>query len=113
MHSLGFLPYRCTFPLQMNKEQVVMTNDRQQLGKYRILAELGRGGFATVYKALDTNLNREVALKVLHPQLLTDPHFVQQFRQEARTLAGLRHPHIVVIHDIGEAEARSFIAMEL
>jgi serine/threonine protein kinase/sugar lactone lactonase YvrE len=90
-----------------------MADETILLGKYRILAELGRGGFATVYKALDTTLNREVALKILHPQLLADPHFVRQFRQEAQTVAGLRHQHIITIYEISEADGRIFIAMEL
>src|SRR5690349_15424301 len=90
-----------------------MTDRLQQLGKYRILAELGAGGFATVYKAVDTTLDREVALKILHPPLLTDQRFVQNFRQEAKTLAALRHPQIVTIFEVGEADGRLFIAMDL
>ena len=85
----------------------------QQLGKYEILGQIGRGGFATVYRALDTTLGREVALKILHPQLLTDTAFVGRFQHEARTLAGLRHPHIVTIYEVGEVEGQLFIAMEL
>jgi branched-chain amino acid transport system substrate-binding protein len=84
-----------------------------QLGKYRILDELGSGGFATVYKAVDTTLDREVALKILHPPLLADRRFVQSFRQEARTLAALRHPQIITIYEVGEIEGRLFIAMDL
>lgn len=90
-----------------------MTSDIRTLGKYQILDELGRGGFATVYRALDPTLDREVALKVLHPQLLTDPAFVARFRQEARALANLRHPQIVTVYEVGEADGRLFIAMEL
>ena len=85
----------------------------QTLGRYTVRAEIGRGGFATVYQALDTSLNREVALKVLHPQLLTDRSFVERFRKEARTLANLRHPHIVTVYEVNEVEGRLFIAMEL
>lgn len=83
------------------------------LGRYIIQAELGKGGFATVFRALDTSLNREVALKILHPQLLADRSFVERFRKEARTLASLRHAHIVTIYEVSEAEGRVFIAMEL
>ena len=62
----------------------------QTLGKYRILREIGRGGFSVVYHALDTSLkNRPVALKVLHPQLLVDPVFIQRFHQEAGVAANL------------------------
>src|SRR2546423_13560349 len=90
-----------------------MSESTQQFGKYRILGELGRGGFATVYRPVDTTLEREVALKILHPQLLADSAFVQRFRQEARTLAALRHPQIITIYEVGEAEGRLFIAMDL
>ncbi len=90
-----------------------MTEETQQLGKYRILDELGRGAFATVYRALDTTLDREVALKILHPQLLTDPTFVERFKREARAMADLTHPHIVTVYEIGEVEGRLFIAMTL
>ena len=90
-----------------------MTTPSQTLGKYRILEELGRGGFATVYRAEDTTLGREVALKILHPQLLTDPGWVERFHREARAIAQLRHPHIVTIYEIGEAEGRLYIAMDL
>jgi eukaryotic-like serine/threonine-protein kinase len=85
----------------------------QQFGKYQIIEELGRGGFATVYRARDITLDRDVALKILHPQLLTDSVFVQRFRQEARTLATLRHPNIVTIYEVSEIEGRLFIAAEL
>jgi alpha-glucoside transport system substrate-binding protein len=85
----------------------------QTLGRYTIRAEIGRGGFATVYQALDASLNREVALKVLHPQMSADRTFVERFRKEARTLAGLRHPHIITVYEVSEVEGRLFIAMEL
>ncbi len=90
-----------------------MSDQPRQMGKYGILAEVGRGAFATVYRALDPTLNRPVALKVLHPQLLTDPAFVARFQREAQALAGLRHPHIVTVYEVGEAQGRLFIAMEL
>jgi serine/threonine protein kinase len=83
----------------------------KRIGKYEILDEIGRGGFAVVYSARDTELDRVVALKVLHPQLTTDPRFIQRFRQEARTAAGLRHPHIVTIHDVGEEAGQHYLAM--
>ena len=90
-----------------------MSQPAPQLGKYRILGEVGRGGFATVYRALDTSLGREVALKLLHPALLTDSAFVSQFHREASTVAGLDHPHIVPIHEVDQREGRLYIAMKL
>lgn len=84
-----------------------------QLGKYRILGEIGKGGFATVYRALDTTLDREVALKVLDPLLMRDATWVTRFQREAKAVARLKHPHIVTIYEIGEAEGRLHIAMEL
>ncbi len=90
-----------------------MTPDVETLGKYQLLEELGRGGFATVYRALNTSLDREEALKVLHPQLLVDPGFVARFLREARAIANLRHPHIVTVYEVGNADGRLFIAMEL
>jgi tRNA A-37 threonylcarbamoyl transferase component Bud32 len=92
---------------------MLVGDDMQRLGKYCILEELGRGAFATVYRALDTTLDRKVALKVLHPQLLTDPTFAERIKREARAMADLRHPHIVTVYEISEAEGRLFIAMEL
>jgi predicted Ser/Thr protein kinase len=84
----------------------------QTLGKYKILQELGKGGFATVYRALDTTLDREVALKVLNPLLMRDETWVARFRHEARAVARLKQPHIVHIYEVGEAEGRLFITME-
>ena len=84
----------------------------QQLGKYEILEELGRGGFGVVYKARDTKLNRSVALKVLMPQLTADPAFVAQFHREAQLVARLDHPHIVTVYDVGEEQGQHYIAMQ-
>ncbi|MCK4314898.1 MAG: protein kinase [Anaerolineae bacterium] len=83
-----------------------------KLGKYEILEEIGRGGFAVVYKARDTVLDRVVALKVPHPYWTADPGFAARFRQEARTAANLRHSNIVTVYDTGEAEGQLYIAME-
>lgn len=85
----------------------------QQLGKYQIHAELGRGAFATVYQTLDTTLDREVALKILHPALLTDPTFIDRFKHEARAMASLDHPHIATVYEIGETEERVYISLYL
>lgn len=81
------------------------------LGKYEILEELGRGGFGIVYKAKDTVLNRLVAIKVLHPNLVNDPTFLVRFKQEAQIAAQLDHPNLVPVYDFGQEEGRYYIAM--
>ncbi len=82
-------------------------------GRYRVLDELGRGGMATVYRARDEVLERDVALKVLHSHLATDPTFLERFRREARAAAALSHPHVVSIFDWGESEEGSYLVLEL
>src|SRR5689334_6181352 len=85
---------------------------QQNLGKYTIVRELGRGGFATVYLAHDTKLHRDVALKILHPALLSDPVFVTSFEKEAHAIAQFDHPHIATIYDFGESQGRIYIAAQ-
>ncbi len=80
---------------------------------YTIVRELGRGGSATVFLAVHNRLNRRVALKVLHGALAADPRLGQRFLREARIVAKLSHPHIVPVHDVGEAPDGSYyMAME-
>ena len=83
----------------------------RQLGKYTILEELGRGGFGTVYRATDNVLDREVAIKLLHPQLMVEMNFAERFRKEAKLVARIEHSNIVTIYDLGEQEGRVYIAM--
>jgi len=83
------------------------------LEQYKVLDELGRGGMGVVYRALDTRLGREVALKVLGHGAAADPEAERRFRQEARAAASLAHPAVSVVYGIGEAEGAIFIAMEL
>jgi len=92
-----------------------MTKPEQELrlGKYTIQGELGRGGFATVYQAHDTVLRRDVALKLLHPSLLTDPAFVTRFENDARATAQLDHPRIATIYELGHHDGRMFMAIQL
>lgn len=82
------------------------------IGRYQIQEEIGRGGMARVYRALDPSLQRMVALKVLSPQLAVDPEFAERFQREAITAANLRHPNIVLIFDVGEEDGLRYIAME-
>jgi LuxR family maltose regulon positive regulatory protein len=84
-----------------------------KLGRYEILEEVGQGGFAVVYRARDRQLDRLVALKELRPMLLADPSSVKNFRQEARNIARLDHPHVVTIYDVYEVHQRLFIVMQL
>ncbi len=81
------------------------------IGKYEILTELGRGGFATVYQARDTRLGRVVALKVLHPGYGEKSEVTQRFLNEARQVAQLQHPNIVPVFDVGEADGQLYLAM--
>lgn len=83
----------------------------EKLGRYEILEELGNGGFGTVFKARDKDLDRPVAIKILHPHLVNQSGFIERFYQEARAAAKLEHPYIVPIHEVGEAEGRHFIVM--
>jgi serine/threonine protein kinase/tetratricopeptide (TPR) repeat protein len=83
------------------------------LGSYEILAPLGSGGMGVVYRARDTRLNREVAVKVLSPTFADDPNRLMRFRREAHVLASLNHPNIVTIYDIGQEGRTVYIAMEL
>jgi eukaryotic-like serine/threonine-protein kinase len=83
-------------------------------GRYRFVRRLGRGGMGVVYEALDTQLQRVVAVKVIRPELMTSPDAFSRFRREATTAAGLRHPAIVDVYDFGVADdGRTYLVMEL
>ena len=84
-----------------------------RLGAYEIVAPLGEGGMGEVYRARDTRLGREVALKVLPANLTHDPERRQRFEREARAAAGVNHPHIVTLYAVEEAEGVLFLTMEL
>jgi beta-lactam-binding protein with PASTA domain/predicted Ser/Thr protein kinase len=80
--------------------------------RYRVLSHLADGGMASVYLALDTRLDREVAIKVMRPGLAQDEAFVSRFRREARSAARLSHPNVVAVYDQGEDDGHVFLAME-
>ena len=84
-----------------------------KLGPYEILAPLGAGGMGEVYRARDTRLGREVAIKVLPAEISSDAGRLARFEQEARSASALNHPNIVTVHDVGRSDATSYIAMEL
>src|SRR5215471_6425027 len=83
------------------------------LNHYIVESKLGSGGMGEVYRATDTNLRREVAIKILSPALAQDSEYLQRFRREARLLASLNHPNIATVYGLEEAQGDIFIAMEL
>ena len=84
----------------------------KRLGKYEITEELGRGGMAVVYKAIDDSLGRTVALKVLNQEACSDPGATTRFEREAQVTARLNHPNIIKIFDIGRSSGSVYFAME-
>ncbi len=84
----------------------------ENVGRYRIVEQLGQGGMATVYKAYHAELDRYVALKVLHPAFLEEASFLARFQREARVVAKLEHPNIVPIYDYAEHEGRPYLVMK-
>ncbi len=80
--------------------------------RYALLELLGQGGMATIYRATDTQLGREVAVKLLRPEYLKDPDFSSRFRLEAQSAASLSHPNVVTVYDYGEDPSGPFIVME-
>jgi serine/threonine protein kinase len=85
----------------------------QQLGYFKLLEEIGRGGMGSVWRALDPTLNREVAIKVLREEMARDPKFMADFLQEARNAAAISHPHIAQVYLVGDAGGQYYIVMEL
>ncbi|MFH1915517.1 MAG: serine/threonine-protein kinase, partial [Pseudomonadota bacterium] len=84
-----------------------------ELGKYRIIRQIGQGGMALVFEAEDVELGRRVALKLLPPTLALDPERVARFMKEVRNSAALSHPHIVPVYDVGEGDGFHFYTMAL
>ena len=82
-------------------------------GRYRLVELLGQGGMATIYRARDSQLDRDVAVKLLRSELGSDPDFLARFRDEARAAASLNHPNIVSVFDFGEEASGPYIVMEL
>src|SRR5437867_1403881 len=83
------------------------------IGRYEILAPLGAGGMGQVFRARDTRLGREVAIKIVAPDLAGDPAALAQFEREARAVAALSHPNIVALYDLVTEGDMTFAVMEL
>src|SRR5262245_44015728 len=83
-----------------------------EIGHYRVVRLLGKGGMGEVYLADDTRLQRQVALKILDPAVAADPDRRERFSREARAAAALNHPNIVTIHSVEEADGHAFLTLE-
>src|SRR5947207_11472544 len=84
-----------------------------QLGSYEITALLGKGGMGEVYRARDSNLKRDVAIKILPDEFSRDPDRVSRFQREAEVLASLNHPNIAAIYDLQQASGTRYLVLEL
>ena len=89
------------------------THPGQTLSHYRLIEKIGEGGMSEVWKAVDTSLDREVAIKLLPRDFRDDPDRLARFEKEAKVVAALNHPNIVTIHSIEEHDGEHFITMEL
>src|SRR5713226_3078089 len=90
----------------------MLLNPGTKLGPYEIQSPLGAGGMGEVYRARDTRLERDVAIKILPAQLSSDPVRKQRFEREAKTISSLNHPHICVLYDVGHQDGTDYLVME-
>src|SRR4029077_9680210 len=100
-------------PNAEENEQTVTEIGSTLGGRYRLLELLGQGGMATIYRARDAQLERDVAVKLLRPEFRQDPDFLSRFRDEARAAASLSNPNVVQVFDFGEDASGPYIVMEL
>lgn len=98
--------------LTLVEESMEALRKEKILSGYRLEKRIGRGGMGTVFRATQLSLDREVALKVLSPDLVKDDSFVQQFQREARAAGAMNHPHIVQVYDVGQDDGAYFYSME-
>ena len=93
---------------------ITATDSKPDLAKYELAEQIGHGGMATVYRACDRRLGRDVAVKLIHPHLRGNPEVAARFVSEARAVAKLKHPNIVEVYDISEeSEAERYLVVEL
>ena len=102
-----------SFGKMFNCETTMALEAGTKLGPYEILSPLGAGGMGEVYRARDTRLDREVAIKVLPTHLISNSEFKQRFEREAKAISSLTHPNICTLHDIGNEDGVDFLVMEL
>jgi eukaryotic-like serine/threonine-protein kinase len=102
------------FMLQSASRQFLAADPRYPpaIGRYRVLEKLGAGGLGVVYAAMDEDLKRRVAIKVLHPNVAEDPEYRKRLRWDAQAASALQHPNIVVVYEVGTYERSDYVAME-
>src|SRR5437773_3580533 len=103
---------RTTGPLLTSMAEHTSLIDKTLDGRYRIESEIGSGGMSTVYLAFDETLERPVAIKVLDSDISRDPNALERFRREARIVAQISHPHVVMVIDAGEDQGHPYIVFE-
>ncbi|PYQ27063.1 MAG: hypothetical protein DMF57_18680 [Acidobacteria bacterium] len=91
----------------------MLLQENTMMGPYRIMARLGEGGMGAVYRARDTRLGRDVAIKVLTAVTMSDRERMQRFEQEARATGMLNHPNLLTIYDVGNSDGTPFLVSEL
>jgi serine/threonine protein kinase len=91
----------------------ILDGGRERLGPYDLAEVLGRGGMSIVYRATDVRQDREVALKILRPDLASDPEYIARFEREAQAARGLQHPNLMQVYESGRERGRVWIAQEL
>src|SRR5687768_12475859 len=84
-----------------------------RIGPYEVVAQIGAGGMGVVYRARDSRLGRDVAIKVMSAPYRDDPDRLQRFRAEVRTAGGLDHPNVLIVHDVGELDGAPYLVCEL
>src|ERR1700674_512338 len=103
---------RCNACAQAIIRALMTLTSGTKFGPYEIQAQLGAGGMGEVYRALDTRLDRTVAIKVLASHLSTSPELKQRMEREARSVSALNHPHICQLYDVGSQDGCDFLVME-